>query len=559
MDPSLTTAIDQLKAVLEANPSDAVALKQLTSLYWRSNQFESAAECLERLIVQEPDNAHIWNSRAMCLIVIGRSDEAIHCFREAARLEPSNASFQQNLARALLDTGQWREASYACKRAMLLNPDSAEARDGLATALAKLPTESVQEPGEILSPDERLSKASSLYNLVQIEEAGEEVQRLLDEGHVTSTSLQLMGMVLATKGRHQEALDYIWKAIDLDPGSFQGYFFLMQSLKVNEGHRPVIERMEALARSPHGTDSDKAMIYFALGSAYDGLKDYERAMSRFDEANRFAKKGLQTEFDREALVKDVDDLIATFDRERLNSRQDYAVDSERPLLIVGMPRSGTTLTESILSRHPRVAAAGELRFWSDHLAKAYTSRARTVYEKEAREVGEEYLALLEGIGPDADRVVDKNPYNFQRVGLIASVLPGARFIHCKRNPVDSCLSFYMTSFKSPPSYSFDKSAIVFHYRQYQRVTEHWKSVLPPDRWLEVQYEDLIADQHSGTRRILDFCGLEWDDGCLSPHDSERIIATSSHWQARQPVYKTSVERWRRYEPWLGEFRELLGE
>jgi tetratricopeptide (TPR) repeat protein len=559
MDTSLSGAIDQLNAVLETHPDDSVALKQLTSLYWRSQQLDKASECLERLLSHEPGNAHVWNSRGICLTALGNLNGAIHCFREAAHIEPSNSSLQQNLGQALLDAGQNAEALEAFKRVVVLEPQSATGKEGLAKARERLPVQDDHESNEILSPEERLSKASSLFSLVQVEEAGQEVDRLLEDGHVTSLALLLKGMVLAMKGWHQEALDFIWKAIELEPDSLQSYFFLMQSLKVDESHRPIVERMENLACSSQAADLDKSKIYFALGNAYDALKEYELAMSRFDQANQYAKKTLQSDFDPHELVKDVDDLIATFDWERLNRRQDYAIDSEVPLLIVGMPRSGTTLTEGILSRHPRVAAAGELRFWSDHVSKAYTSRARAIHAKEAKQVGEEYLRMLQSFGPEADRVIDKNPFNFQRVGLIASILPKARFIHCKRNPVDSCLSFYMTFFNNPPSYSFDKSSIVFYYEQYQRLTEHWKAVLRPDQWLEVQYEELIADQEGGTRRILDFCGLEWSDECLRPQDSERIIGTSSHWQARQPVYRTSVERWRRYEPWLGEFRELLSE
>ncbi|HEY3782953.1 MAG TPA: sulfotransferase [Fimbriimonadaceae bacterium] len=552
----MLAAIEQLTSVLESNPADVVALKQLASLYWRSNQLDLAAECLDHLLAQEPDNAHIWNSRAICLTAVGRPEEAIPCFREAVRLEPANASFQQNLGRAFLEVGDLKEASEVFKQALVRDPSSIDAREGLAAAIQGLSDETAA-PTTVLSPEERLDMASSLYDSHRIEEATREVDLLLEEGHVSAAALLLKGTVLALGGFHNQAQEYFWKSIELDPLSGQGYFSLLQSLKTNEIQRPLVDQMEELGSSPGATEWDKAMIHFALGMAYDRLKEYELAMLRFDSANFHAKVSLQMEFDRESLVKDVDDLIATFDEKQLSTPHAFQMDSELPILVVGMPRSGTTLTEGILAQHPRVATADELRFWGNEFARAYTSRARVIHEKEAHSLGGEYLKTLQAIGPKADRVVDKNPYNFQRVGLIASIFPNAHFIHCRRDPVDSCLSFYMTCFKSPPSYSFDKSAIVFYYRQYQRLADHWKRVFSPDRWLEVQYEELVSNSEPTICKVLEFCGLEWNDRCLQPQDSSRIITSSSHWQARQPVYRTSVERWRKYEPWLGEFRELL--
>jgi hypothetical protein len=145
------------------------------------------------------------------------------------------------------------------------------------------------------------------------------------------------------------------------------------------------------------------------------------------------------------------------------------------------------------------------------------------------------------------------------VGLLALIFPRARFVHCYRNPVDNCLSFYSTLFKFPPSFAHDKGDIVFAYREYVRLMKHWKNVIPADRLMDMRYEDLVENQEAGTRRLIQFSGLEWQDACLHPEKNERKVATMSHWQARQPVYKSSVERWRRYEPWLGEFKELVDD
>jgi Sulfotransferase family len=169
----------------------------------------------------------------------------------------------------------------------------------------------------------------------------------------------------------------------------------------------------------------------------------------------------------------------------------------------------------------------------------------------------EYLALLRRIGPQAARVTDKAPFNHIRLGLIHLLLPQARIIHCRRHPVDTCLSMYFTYFSQRMDFAWAKADLAFAYRQYARLMEHWRAALPRERFTEVDYEDLIADREAVTRRLIAFTGLDWHDACLSPERNKRTVRTASLWQARQPVYTTSVARWRRYEPWLGELRELL--
>jgi hypothetical protein len=169
----------------------------------------------------------------------------------------------------------------------------------------------------------------------------------------------------------------------------------------------------------------------------------------------------------------------------------------------------------------------------------------------------EYLALLRRIGPQAARVTDKAPFNHIRLGLIHLLLPQARIIHCRRHPVDTCLSMYFTYFSQRMDFAWAKADLAFAYRQYARLMDHWRAVLPRESFLEVDYEDLIADREAVTRHLIAFTGLDWRDACLSPERNERTVNTASLWQARQTVYATSVARWRRYEPWLGELRELL--
>jgi hypothetical protein len=222
-----------------------------------------------------------------------------------------------------------------------------------------------------------------------------------------------------------------------------------------------------------------------------------------------------------------------------------------------MPRSGTTLVEQILSSHPQIAGGGELVFWTRRAASWGVSSATYLTPASARDLAADYLAMLRRIGPSAARVTDKVPFNLFQLGLIHLLLPNARIIHCRRHPIDTCLSMYFTNFKEKFEFVSDKGDLAFAYRQYARLMDHWRAVLPSDRFVEVDYEILIADRQTLTRRLIAFTGLDWHDACLAPERNKRTVITSSFWQVRQPVYVTSIARWRNYEPWLGELRQLL--
>ena len=250
-------------------------------------------------------------------------------------------------------------------------------------------------------------------------------------------------------------------------------------------------------------------------------------------------------------------MIADFGPDEIERLRQWGSSSERPVLIVGMMRSGTTLIEQILASHPDVRAGDELPFWNARRLKLRIGSGGKLALAAAKETIRDYLDTLNGISSEASRVTDKMPHNFLLLGLIHILFPKARIIHCRRNPVDTCLSIYFTRFAKDHDFTYDRSAIVFFYKEYRRLMAHWRRVLPGDRFLEIDYEQLIGDQETTTRTVLNFCGLEWNDACLAFHRTERSIRTASSWQARQPIYRTSAARWRRYEPWLGEFRELL--
>jgi hypothetical protein len=215
------------------------------------------------------------------------------------------------------------------------------------------------------------------------------------------------------------------------------------------------------------------------------------------------------------------------------------------------------MAEQIISSHPDVTPGGELTFWPDHAPDFGVDRAGRIDPVWMRETQAAYQARLSQISTTARRITDKLPQSFQHVGLLHAAFPRARVIHCRRDPIDTSLSIYFANFASRMDFSFDREWIVDYYQQYARLMEHWLNVVPSGCLLEINYEELVAAPEPVIRRMIEFCGVEWDDACLRPEQNQRVVKTASIWQARQPIYGTSVSRWRRYEPWLGAFNRLL--
>ena len=366
----------------------------------------------------------------------------------------------------------------------------------------------------------------------------------------------MLGTILMQQGRFDEAAASFDLANALGTQDVVGSESLVHVKTLSETDRPLIEQLEHNSQNPGITGTEALHVHFALGKAYDDLGEYARAIEHFDRANSL-KKRVSKHYDRNAHAELVDRLIWRFSPEFFARNKHMAHDWNVPVLIVGMPRSGTTLAEQIISSHPDVAAGGELTFWPNHALKFGVDRAGRIDPVWMRETQAAYQARLRQISITAPTITDKLPQNFQYVGLLHAAFPRARVIHCRRNPMDTCLSIYFTNFAKRIDFAFDREWIVDYYEQYARLMEHWRNVLPSSCLLEINYEELVAAPETMIRGIIQFCGLEWDDACLRPEQNQRVVKTASLWQARQPIYGTSVSRWRHYEPWLGAFNRLL--
>jgi LPS sulfotransferase NodH len=264
-------------------------------------------------------------------------------------------------------------------------------------------------------------------------------------------------------------------------------------------------------------------------------------------------------FDSDAFAIEIDHLIARCTPEWIARAPELGSGDATPILILGMPRSGTTLVEQIVSNHPEVGAGDELHFWNERGAAWHRAGAPGTETAFLAKAAADYLRVLRAIAPKAGRVTDKMPFNFLWAGLIHVAFPRATIIHCRRAAVDTALSIHQTHFHPTLAFPTGGEELVRYFRSYQRLTDHWRSVLPADRFIEVDYEELTREPEPAIRRIIAACGLAWDDACLRPESNPRTVRTPSKWQARQPIYRNSVARWRRYELWLGPLRALVDD
>jgi tetratricopeptide (TPR) repeat protein len=380
----------------------------------------------------------------------------------------------------------------------------------------------------------------------------------------------LLGNLLTEFGRFDEARACFERAIAIAPILAGSYYELVRCRPVTGNDDGLLQGMRAALATPGLEAAQCLRVHLAIGKAAEDLGDYGLAMQHFDAADTVRRDSAP--FDSGAFSIEIDRLIARCTREWIARAPELGSSDATPVLILGMPRSGTTLVEQIVSMHPEVGAGGELHFWNQRGAEWHRSDAvgnETPFVSTGDQVSEfvsteflaqaaaDYLGVLRAIAPRAARVTDKMPFNFLWAGLIHMAFPRAIIIHCRRVAIDTALSIHQTHFRPGLAFPTGGAELVAYFRDYQRLIDHWRSVLPADRLIEVDYEDLTRESEPVIRRIIAACGLAWDDACLRPESNPRAVNTPSKWQARQPIYRTSVARWRRYEPWLGPLRPLV--
>jgi len=569
-----TVASGAFRRILELDPDSFDASFWLAIVLRRQGPVREALSLAQRAVQLDSKNEHAVNLLGMCQLDLGQADAAEVSFRQAIAIAPRMGPFYENLGRALQALGRNGEAIAAFRQVLAIGPVRVGALFRLGDAYmiepdvagaaqcarAILQIEPNSAPGNLLL-------ARALIGDGQVNEGAAYANRAMDLAPGNAVPVAYYGRALQSLGRIAEADEQFRRSIELEPKQGFAYHALVHNHKVTEEERPIVEKMIELSSDSSLPRREIIQLHYGLGKALEDLGQFEEAMSHFDTANRIdhdLKVGVAP-FQPEQLLATAKFLIETFDSSFIERNQVVASDSEVPIFVVGMMRSGTTLAEQILSSHPDIGGAGELLFWPENAGASQkvfvpgNSQTPTIDSLRLRALIDAYLGLLSRTAPGRLRVVDKMNTNYLLLGLLHIAFPNARIIHMRRHPVDTCLSIWATPVANDVDLCGDKRNIVCAYQQYLRIMGHWRTVLPPDRFLDVQYEQLVTDREQVTRQMVEFCGLPWDEACMRPEENTRSVKTPSVWQVRQPVYKTSMQRWRKYESCLGPFAELFNE
>ncbi len=499
-----------LQTALRLNPGHLDARCNLGALLHRQGRLPEAVTLLQETVRQAPGHAQAQNDLGGALLACNQVEAAIRHLRQAVRLRPSFAEAHSNLGLAFRELGRIDEAMQCFRESLRLNPNYAGAHNNL-------------------------------------------------------------GYTLEYQGKIDEARAQFLEALRLDPGNPRALASL--SGLASNGHYEFtdeqLQRIRVLVARGGIPVDDLGRLHFALARVADRAGSYDEAFAHYRHGNELRKEYVRrrgTAFDPADQHRRVDRLIAAFTADTFARVASFGLDTELPIFIVGMMRSGTSLAEQILASHPRVFGAGELPDFNDITASLpqllgggeYPECMSRVGATVVNATGERYLQHLRQLGGAAERVVDKMPFNFHYLGLIATLFPRARIIHCRRDPIDTCLSCYIQNFGEPHGFTLDLAHLGQFYREYERLMAHWARVLPVPVF-DLSYEELTADQEDVSRRLIAFCGLDWDERCLRFNETARPVRTASTLQVRQPMYRSAVGRWKRYAAHLQPLIEALGE
>jgi len=526
----LEAAAIQYRRALALKPDYAGARYNLGNVLKAQGRTVAALAAFEQVLALWHDHAETLNNLGAALLDLGRLDEAVARFRQALAVRAEDAEVHFNLGVALQRQGRLPEAVAHYRRAIGLRPDHAEALGRLGTALL--------EQGKLDEAIARLERAAALQP---------------DAAEVHNN----LGTALLDQGRFDEAAARFERALRLRPDYAEAHFNRTEipGFRLDEAG---LSALEALAADGGRLPADKApLVHFALARVLEEREEPARAFGHLLTGNALRRR--QISYEEAAFHDFFRRIAAVFDAGLFQRRQGTGEPSTVPIFVLGMPRSGSSLVEQILASHPEVHGGGELTTLVAVATGATGGRGpRLAYPEDVpaldeaalRRLGRAYLAGLPPLPAGKTRITDKMPYNFLNIGLIRLILPGARIIHTRRNPADTCVSCFSKLFPFSQAFSYDLGELGRYYRDYRALMAHWHSVLPEDALLDLSYEALVDDLEVQARRLLAWCGLPWDDRCLDFHETRRPVRTASAAQVRQPLFRSSLERWRRYQPWL---------
>lgn len=576
----------------------------LAGQYMASGRLDEAHRLLARACDEHPDDADTWHLRSAVCGQMGLLDEAAHCAQRTVTLQPRFRGGYVNLGLALRQAGKIASGVESLRQGTELLPADTELRLFYAAALesAGRNNEAVAQY-RILStenpdnPSLQGDLGNELMRIGSLEDAATAYHRAVLADGTNVPTLRRLAHIFWLRGRFADAAQWYRTALAVCPTDSNARVGLASSLERSGDFDGVLQTLEpelakaapdagalvvfALVSRRHGREQEairrlkEALTrpdlpeavrrdgHFALGDLLDRLGRYDEAFENFRAGNQLRK----ADFDPVRHRASVERVKRAFDADFMRSAPRASNDSPLPVFIVGMPRSGTSLTEQILASHPAVAGGGELQMLPlvandierlTGFTAPYPERIREIPTGILDAIADRYLSALRSLGPSAERVTDKLPGNWWNLGLVDMLFPHARIIHVQRDPRDSALSCYFQNFSIRQEHTFDLSHLGSFYRDYHTLMRHWQSVLRVPV-LNIRYEELVTNFAAESRRLVEFCDLEWDPRCAQPHATARAVNTASYDQVRQPVYASSIGRWKHYERHLGPLLEALAE
>lgn len=568
----LAAAIEHGKKAVALRPSFAAGHNNLGAAQAEAGDLAAALKSYDTAISHRQDFADAHNNRGNALRALGRLKDAEASLRQAIALRADHAEAHNNLGNVLRDLGRAAEAEAIYRRAATLRPEDFGALFNLSLAL--------QEQGKQEESDAAVQSAmAAAQRALEVAPENAQAANVLGLTYVAAsrhaeavtafkqaTSRRRwaepwinLGNALREIGAFEDALAAFDRARELAPRDAAPLLGAAQVKMFRDATDPHLAAMQSLERDlAKLPEAQQMYLHFALGKGHDDLGDTEKAFAHLSAGNAIKRQSVA--YDEAKTLKLFDRIKQTFDAEFMATARTGLRDPA-PIFVVGMPRSGTTLVEQIISSHPDVGAAGETSAMSSAMRTlgAFPESVRACGDEVLVRLAESYMRQLRSIAADAAHITDKAPSNIFFIGLIHAALPEAKIVHVMRDPADTCFSCYSKLFTREQPHTFDLGEMGRYYRAYYGLMQHWRDVLPEGRVLDVRYEDVVGGTEGQARRLLSHCGLDWDERVLSFHQSERAVSTASASQVRRPIYTSSVARWRRYEAHLWPLLDALGD
>ncbi len=560
-------AVKYLQQVLAAMPDRPSTLFLLGKALAATGQGIEAEQAVERAFKLDPKRAAL--ARAFEAQRENNIVEAEQILREILKREPDEVTALRMLGSLATEANKWGAAERLLQRAVELAPDFILAWNDLATLYLQQEVfdKALDHVEHAIQLDPKLPFAQVIRGNVlskaqRHEEALASYREALDLSPGHGGALSGIGHVLKTIGRQDESIAAYRECIRAHPALGEAYWSLA-NLKTFEFDDEEVRVMQHMVEDDELADEPKVNFYLSLGKHFENCSDYDRAFEHYRLGNELRRT--HETYDPVQTQVIHDRIIEVFTPEFLANRADCGDPSFGPILIVGLPRSGSTLIEQILASHSQVEGTMELPDLSRLIrdinrnrkdGQEYPEVLAQLSQQDFASLGQKYLETTQRYRTGKAWFVDKMPNNFASIGFLHLILPNAKVINARRHPLDSCMGCYKQLFYKGQSFTYDQFELGQYYLQYQRIVDHWHAVLP-GKVLDLQYEDMVLDQENQTRRLLEYCGLTWEDQCLRFYETDRAINTASSEQVRQPIYTKALNYWRHYEDHLGELIEIL--